>query len=108
MVCHADLIPSHPIHCDPVIIVASATMVAIVLMAADNCSGGGQVDSIRLHSIPQRLRPQKQQNPDKTEFNTMEPHIYFVTSLETVLYGLLIEAETINICPSGSSPRDGA
>jgi len=38
----------------------------------------------------------------------MEPHIYFVTSLETVLYGLLIEAETINIGPSGSSPRDGA
>lgn len=63
MACHADPIPSHPNHCDPVIIVASATMVAIVLMAADNCSGGGQVDSIRLHSIPQRFEAPKTTKP---------------------------------------------
>jgi len=74
---------------------ASATMVAIVLMAADNCSGGGHEDSIPLDSTGDR-DPEKQK-PDKTKFNTMGPHIYFVTSLETVLYGLLIEAETINI-----------
>lgn len=78
------------------IIVASATMVAIVLMAVDNCDAGGHATS-RFHRRPlgDRPTPQKQ---NKTRQNEVQYNgcIYFVTRLATVLYGLLIEAENIN------------